>query len=178
MTPVIIIFGAAVRPDGSPSGAMRSRVEAALDAAQHLPAPLFMPTGGQGRYGRPEAELMADLLSAEGVPRVRITVEPTGRNTIRSALACARLLGRTRAPVYVATSAYHMPRCVLLLRLAGLRARPCRPPHVPASARWLKRWFWRLREVPAIPIDSGLMLWIRLRGEFSRSRPCLPRRTR
>jgi vancomycin permeability regulator SanA len=166
MTPVIIIFGAALRPDGSPSGAMRSRVEAALETARRLKDPLFMPTGGQGRYGGPEAEIMADLLAAESVPRSRITPEPTGRNTIRSVLACARLLGRTRAPVYVATSAYHMLRCVLLLRLAGLRARPCRPPRGPASARWVKRWFWRLREVPAVPVDSLLMLWIRLRGHL------------
>lgn len=166
MSPVIIIFGAAVRPDGTPSRAMRRRVETALDAARRLGDPLFMPTGGQGRHGGVEAEVMAGLLAQAGVPRARIAPEPTGRNTIRSVLACARRLRRTRTPVYVATSAYHLPRCVLLLRLAGLRARPCRPSPGPASARWLARWFWRLREIAAVPIDSLLMLWLRLGGHL------------
>ena len=105
---------------------------------------------------------MADALVAAGVPGESIMMEVTAVNTLRSALACAELLGRSRRRIYVATSAYHMPRCVVLLRLAGLRARPGHVPRVPASQRWSKRWFWRLREVPAVPIDSLLLLAARL----------------
>ena len=164
MRPVVIIFGAAVRPDGRPSGALRARVEAALATGRGLMTgrglaePIYMPTGGQGRYGRPEADVMADMLAAAGVTHDAIIPERTAVNTLRSALACARLLGPTRAPVYVATSAYHMVRCVVLLRMAGVRARAgCAPP-MAASRSWSKRWFWRLREVPAVPIDAALML--------------------
>ncbi len=103
------------------------------------------------------------------MPRRRILPEPTGRNTIRSVLACARLLGPTKAPVYVATSAYHLPRCVLLLRLAGLRARPAARRARPASRSRAKRWFWRLRELPAVPVDGGLLLWVADRGGGCRS---------
>lgn len=142
---------------------MRERVAAALETGQRLTDPLYMPTGGQGRYGRPEAEVMADALAEGGVARESILLEPTGVNTYRSALACAKLLGRSKRPAYVATSAYHMPRCVVLLRLAGVRARPGRMPGVPASQKWGKRWFWRLREVPALPIDAVLLLATRLR---------------
>ena len=166
MRPVIVIFGAAVRPDGNPSGAMRSRVEAALACAEGLAHPDFMPTGGQGRHGPSEAELMAELLAARGVRRSRIRPVPTGTNTIRSALACARVLRNEDAPVYVATSAYHLPRCVLLLRIAGIAARPCRPAPVSASTRRLERWYWRIRELAAVPIDSGLMLYFRLGGRL------------
>lgn len=162
MTPTIIIFGAAVRPDGTPSGAMRSRVEAALATGRDHPDAIFMPTGGQGRFGKPEADLMADLLEAGGVSRERIVLEQTGRNTVRSVLACRRLLGKTRSTVYVATSGYHMARCVVLLRLVGLRARPGRVPPQTASQDRVKRWFWRLREVPAIPVDSAWLVLRRL----------------
>ncbi len=162
--PTIIIFGAAVRPDGQPSGAMRGRIEAALTCATGLGGADFMPTGAQGRHGAPEAELMADLLRQRGVPSSSITLERTGRNTIRSVLACARALQGREGPVYVATSAYHLPRCLLLLRLAGIRALPCRPPPVPASAGTVKRWLWRLREIPAVPVDSAMMLWLLLAG--------------
>ena len=142
---------------------MRVRVAAALETGRRLNDPLYLPTGGQGRYGRPEAEVMADALVEAGVSRRSILLEPTAVNTLGSAMACAALLGRSEQPAYVATSAYHMPRCVVLLRLAGVRARPGAMPRVPASQRWGKRWFWRLREVPALPIDAVLLLAGRLR---------------
>lgn len=162
MRPAIVIFGAAVRPDGTPSGAMRLRVEAALETGRRLKQPLYVPTGGQGRYGAPEAQVMADALVAAGIAPDDILQEPTAVNTLRSALACAALLGRGRRRVYVATSAYHMPRCVVLLRLAGVRARPGFVPSAPASQRWRKRWFWRLREVAALPIDAVLVVAARV----------------
>ena len=161
MRPVIIIFGAAVRSDGQPSGALQGRIEAALETGRRLAHPVYMPTGGQGRYGRPEADVMADVLIENGVAPEAIERERTATNTMRSALACARLLSGSRAPAYVATSAYHMPRCLLLLRLAGVRARSgCVPPE-SASRSWRKRWLWRLREVPAIPVDAALILRLR-----------------
>lgn len=161
MRPAVIIFGAAVRPDWSASGVMRARVAAALVTGRRLVDPIYLPTGGQGRFGPPEAVVMADLLAEAGVAHDAIVPEPTAINTLRSAMACARLLGPGRRRVYVATSAYHMARCVVLLRLAGVRARPGQMPDVTASRRWGKRWFWRLREVPAIPVDSALMIAMR-----------------
>jgi len=145
---------------------MRGRVEAALACAERLDDAEFLPTGGQGRYGRPEAELMREMLLARGVGADRIRTEPTGTNTIRSALACARLLRGRTGTVHVATSAYHLARCVLLLRLAGVAASPCRPARLPASTRRLKRWYWRLRECAAVPVDAGLMLYLRLWGRL------------
>jgi uncharacterized SAM-binding protein YcdF (DUF218 family) len=69
---------------------------------------------------------------------------------------------RDSDPVYACTSAYHLPRCLLLLRLAGIKARACPPPPVPAAtSKWL-RWYWRLRETPALPYDALLMLVLRL----------------
>ncbi len=141
---------------------MRLRVSAALETGRRLEDPIYLPTGGQGRFGRPEAEVMADALVEAGVERDAIWLEPTGVNTLRSALACAALLGPSRRRVYVATSAYHMPRCVVLLRLSGVRARPGHMPGVSASRRWSKRWFWRLREVAALPADAMLILATRL----------------
>ena len=156
----MIIFGAAVRPDGTASGALRGRVLAALETGRGLEDPIYMPTGGQGRYGRPEADVMAELLRQEGVAAESIVEERTGVNTLRSALACARLIGGG-APAFVATSRYHMVRCVLLLRLAGIRARAGAMPEGPASRFWRKRWWWRLREVMAVPADAVVLLAMR-----------------
>jgi uncharacterized SAM-binding protein YcdF (DUF218 family) len=161
----IIIFGAAVRPSGLPSGALRRRVEAALAFGEALPGTLYVPTGARGRFGEAESAVMAALLVTRGVPRARILEEPTGTDTLSSAIACARLLRARghRGPVLAASSAYHLPRCLLLLRLAGLKARAVPPPRAPAAAGWRQRWWWRLREVPALPYDALLMLWHRAR---------------
>jgi uncharacterized SAM-binding protein YcdF (DUF218 family) len=159
--PAIVIFGAAVRPDGTPSNALRRRVAAALAFAEAYPRALFIPTGGVGRHGPAEALVMAELLRAAGVDEACIRVEPTAGDTLASVRAAVRVLHGWRGPVWVATDAYHLPRCVLLLRLAGLPARACPPPPGPASRNLWRRWRWRLREVPAVPYDALLVLWHR-----------------
>ena len=161
----IVIFGAAVRPGGEPSGTMRRRVQAAVGFGSGFRDALYVPTGGVGRYGPSEASLMADLLRRAGVPGTQIVPEEAGTDTLSSVRAAADLL-RARGhagPVYAATSAYHLPRCVLLLRLAGLSAHACPPPPGPASRSFRKRWYWRLRELPALPWDAALMLAERFR---------------
>jgi uncharacterized SAM-binding protein YcdF (DUF218 family) len=162
----IVIFGAAVRPDGSASPTLRRRVEAAARLGARLPDPLYIPTGAQGRFGPAESHVMADLLRSLGVPAARIIEEPTGTDTLSSARACAALLRRLghAGPVLAATSRFHLTRCVLLLRILGLPARPVPIGGSAGAEGWARRWYWRLREVPAIPYDAALALWHRLRG--------------
>jgi uncharacterized SAM-binding protein YcdF (DUF218 family) len=158
---IIVIFGAAVRPDGKASGTLRYRVAAAARFGARFARPLFIPTGGKGRFGDPEAVVMARLLREAGFAEAAILQERTGTDTLSSVRAVARLL-RGRGPVYACSSAYHLPRCLLLLRLAGIDARPCPPPLVPAATSQWRRWYWRLRETPALPYDALLMLWLRV----------------
>jgi uncharacterized SAM-binding protein YcdF (DUF218 family) len=159
---VIIIFGAAVRPDGRASQTLRYRVQAAAAFGKRFARPLFIPTGGKGRYGEAEARVMARLLIDAGFPDAAITREETGTDTLSSVRAVAAMV-RGRPHVYACSSAYHLPRCLVLLRLAGIRVRPCPPPSAPAATRRWVRWYWRLREMPALPYDALLMLWLRVR---------------
>ena len=158
--PAIIIFGAGLRPDGSPSQTLAGRVQAALDHGRSLHDPLYLPTGGVGLHGPSEASAMATMLRVAGVSDTRIVCEPTAHDTLASVLACRAILRERRhaGAVLVATSAYHLPRCLLLLRLAGVPARGVPPPPRPAASHWRKRWYWRLREIPALPWDGLLML--------------------
>lgn len=168
--PVIVIFGAAVRPDGRPSVTLRQRVEAAAAFAARFPAAIFIPTGGIGRFGASEASVMADLLRRQAPTGWSFLLDETATDTLSSVRAVRRLLCEQAigGTVYAATSAYHLPRCLLLLWLAGIPARPCPPPFAPAAppapvtTHWRKRWYWRLREVPAIPCDAALVLALRL----------------
>ncbi len=161
----IVIFGAAVRADGTPSPTLRARVEAAAAFGARFARPLYIPTGAKGRHGEAEAIVMARLLRQAGVRDESILLETTGTDTLSSVRAVRRLLPRA-TQLYAATSAYHLPRCLLLLRLAGIRARACQPPRATASTRLWRRWFWRLREAPALPYDALLVVWLRVTGRL------------
>jgi vancomycin permeability regulator SanA len=164
---VIVIYGAAVRPDGTASMALRRRVQTAFAFGRFQGEAIYVPTGGVGRYGASEASVMARLLMERGVPAENILLEETGTSTLTSTRAVLRLLqahGRHTKPVYAASSAYHLPRCVVLMRLAGLDAWACPARRSPASRQFAKRWYWRLRELVALPVDAAIMAALRLSG--------------
>lgn len=111
---------------------------------------------------------MRDALLALGVPGDQIWIEDTATDTLSSVRAVQTLL-RARGhdgPVRVATSAYHLTRCLTLCWLTGLPARACPSPAEPASRRFWRRWYWRLREVPALPYDAVLVVALRLAGRL------------
>ena len=162
-----MIFGAAVRPDGQPSLTLRWRVAAAAAFGARFAAPLFVPTGGVGRFGPSEASVMAALLRQDHVPPDRLLLEETATDTLSSARAVAALLRAhgVTAPVFAASSRYHQPRCVLLLRLFGVPARAASPPVVRAATHWWRGCYCWLREVPAVPYDAALAVLLRLKGD-------------
>jgi vancomycin permeability regulator SanA len=169
--PAVVIMGAAVRPDGRPSRALSERVAAAHRWGEASAVrPLYVPTGAIGRHGPAESAVMARLLAEAGVPACRILQEPTGTDTFSSVLACLALLRSHEGALRVATHRYHLPRTLLLFRLAGRRAIAVPPPPGPPAGTGLARWRWRLREVPAIPYDAALMAWARLGGRVPLSR--------
>ena len=58
--PLIVIFGAVVRPDGSPSASLLRRIGYGLDAAKAHPDAPVLCSGGVCRPGTPsEASIMA-----------------------------------------------------------------------------------------------------------------------
>lgn len=156
----IVIFGAAVRPDGGPSLTLRRRVMAAAEFGAGLERPLYMPTGAKGRHGPAEAEVMGRLLQDLGVPADSIELECRGTDTLSSARACAALLRQWEGPIFAASSDYHLPRCVALLRVLGLEAHPAPPPD--SALPWRTRLWWRAREGLALPYDVALALAGRL----------------
>jgi uncharacterized SAM-binding protein YcdF (DUF218 family) len=157
----VIIFGAAVRPDGTPSGTLRRRVAAGIAYAGKAGLVRFLVTGGAVRNPPAEAVVMRRLLLDQGIAEAHILVEDKARNTHESAVLCSAILtarddvGR----VAVCTSRYHMARCRMLLRLHGI-------PTVPGAASedaifvgtagYAYAW---LREILAFPLDAVRSVW-------------------
>lgn len=167
MAVYLIIFGAAVHADGTPSGTLARRVKGALLAAKAYSDPCFMPTGGQGANGYVEAIVMRNMLIAAGIPANRIIMEDKARDTLESVRRCDALLRRRDNVTHVeaCTSRYHLPRCALLLRLMGWSVQI---PHMPADygkVSTRKLIVYVLKEILATPYDATLLIVTRVIGK-------------
>lgn len=162
----IVVFGFPPRADGTPSPELARRIAAAALAARRHPAARLLLSGGAAA-GRPaEAAVMAARLVGHGIAADRIVEDRAARDTLATVRAAARIVP-PRAPVLAVTSPYHLPRCLLLLRLAGLRPRGL----AARAGRRIglgHRLYWTLREIPAFAWDALVGLAVRLRGGFGR----------
>lgn len=160
MSVYLVIFGAAVRPDGTPSGSLSRRVEGALAIAREIPNAMFLATGGVGRYGPSEATIIRGLLVAAGTDPGHILIEDHAKDTLQSVLLCDRIL-RSRLDIELlipCSSGYHNMRCALLFRMLGYRVE-VRP--MPKDRPHLPRWKWLLyivKEAIALPYDAALLM--------------------
>ncbi len=166
---MILIFGCRLQPDGTASGTMVRRVEAALASAGKQDNAIFLATGGQARSGRSEAQVMGDLLVERGIGRDRIIVEPDAKDTLQSVLNCKAILDRRAIagePVWAVSSSFHLPRCVCLLRIAGIDAAAGVPARDGGHRPWLAIAAAHLREIPALVYDVVLMALLKWSGKL------------
>ena len=123
--PLIVIFGAVVRPDGSPSASLLRRIGFGLEAAREHPDAPILCSGGVCRPGPSEASIMAGVLLAEGVDPERLILDEESRSTLDNVAATVAQVEVGGHPYVVACSdGYHLPRIRLLLALHGVRSRP------------------------------------------------------
>jgi vancomycin permeability regulator SanA len=158
MASVVVVFGAAVRPDGSPSGTLTRRVRSAWLFGRARPDVQYLVTGGIGGSGYPEWQVMQRLLLEAGVPPQQIIAEREGTDTLGQIRKCVTILAKRdfADSIWIATSRYHQMRCWLLFRMMGIKARiaPALPDrHDLHLAKLL--FFWA-REILAVPYDVFL----------------------
>jgi uncharacterized SAM-binding protein YcdF (DUF218 family) len=156
---VVVILGAAVRPDGAPSSALARRIAGGhAMALRHPEAPVFC-SGAAGRHGPSEASVMARLLTARGIAADRLVLDEASRDTLQT-VAAASLFVRERglAGVIVCSDSYHVPRARLIFALLGVMSRSG-PVRSGLRETGFGYWLWmRLREALAIPYDGAITL--------------------
>lgn len=147
---VIIVLGAQVKEDGTPSVALTRRLTAALESYQERPR-LIIVCGAKGNdEPRAEGDVMRDWLIAQGVSPEDVVAETASFNT-RENLAYAKAImehrGLTQA--LVVTSDYHVARALELCRQTGIAATgkgsPSKPEyfiknHIREGLSWIKLW--------------------------------------
>lgn len=161
---LFVVMRAAVGEDGSPSGAMRRRLEAALDCGRKSSDPVYLVTGGRRGRKPAESEVMRSYLRAAGIPDDRIWVDDESTDTLSSVERSAKMI-KDRSNVgslTVCSDRYHVPRCRWLFYLLGV---PTRYAVMPSGrkANGIIRWlYYYLREIAAFPTDTLILLVKRL----------------
>lgn len=158
---VLVVLGAAVRPDGRPSPALIRRADHAAALWRAGRAPVILATGGRpaGPGDSPtEAALIALHLTADhGIPRHALLRETKARNTLENAdLSLDIIASRGWSSILLVTDALHMPRACWCFRVMA-RSRGVSPTISPApvlspdrfSLAW---WGAAARESAAFPL--------------------------
>jgi uncharacterized SAM-binding protein YcdF (DUF218 family) len=140
----IVVLGSSYEPhDGIPvTGALDAdglaRIAEGVRLARARPGSRLVVSGGApGPYvagARGYAQLAADL----GIERSALTVMDHALDTDQEARDIAGLLGRT--PFILVTSAYHMPRAMLLMQRAGANALPASTGQLVHAQRRVERF--------------------------------------
>lgn len=147
----VIILGAMVRPDGSPSPAMVRRVRCGVDRLQAGETRFLILSGGSVGYLTPEAQIMQRLALDMGARPDQLILEEKSINTIENIRFSAPLAREHGVKsLAVMTDSYHLPRALYICRRLGVRAVGwgVAPRHDRIHWEW---WLAYLREVVAMP---------------------------
>ena len=148
----LIVLGAQVKPDGTPSVQLGWRLDTAAEVWERKNVPIVV-CGAQGKdEPETEASVMKAYLAAKGVPEEMILTDPDSFNTQQNLLHAKELLDQYPAEirkVMIVTSDYHVPRSMALARDLGLEASgigsPCLAKywlknHGREALAWCKYW--------------------------------------
>lgn len=120
---VIVVLGNRVERSGVPSLRLQERLRKALELYQQGLAPRIIVSGGLGREGFDEAEVMKAYLAERGVPPEAIIADSDGYDTYRTAANASRIMAGLSLRSAIAVSQYyHLPRARLALARAGVRS--------------------------------------------------------
>ena len=148
----VIVLGAQVKADGTPSVQLGLRLERAAEVWQRKPVPVAV-CGAKGKdEPEPEAVTMKRYLMDKGIPEEMILTDPDSYNTEQNLENEKKLLLDYPAEirkVVIVTSDYHVPRSVALAEDLDLDATgigsPCLSEywiknHSRETLAWVKYW--------------------------------------
>jgi vancomycin permeability regulator SanA len=143
----VVVFGAEVHADGSPSFVLMDRMDTAIRLYKDRRVKRLVVSGAVGVSGYNEALVMRDMAVKAGVPRKDVVVDSAGVNTeatVRDTVPFFGGVGWRR--IAAESDFYHLPRIKLAYARAGWNVLTV-PAH--STHRIPQTPFLVLREVPA-----------------------------
>lgn len=139
----VIVLGAYVFPDGTPSTMLRDRLDTGIELYKSGKAPKLVLTGDHGHKTYDEVNAMREYAQSKGVAREDIFMDHAGFNTYDS-MYRARDVFLIRKMIVV-TQEYHLKRALYISRNLGIETYG-----VCADKRaYLNSRYYNLREVAA-----------------------------
>lgn len=115
----VLVLGAGLRPDGSPSDMLHDRVVMGVELHQALGGvPLLMSGDRTGDYD--EVTAMKKLAMSLGVQEDKILLDPQGYSTYESVLRAKEIYGVKR--ILIVTQEYHLYRAMYLAEALEVEA--------------------------------------------------------
>jgi uncharacterized SAM-binding protein YcdF (DUF218 family) len=120
----ILVLGTPADSDGNPTPEELARVTEGVREYERGIAPRLIFTGGAAHNRFVEAEVMANVAAAQGIPPSAIFVETQAKDTIQNACFSERLM-KTHGwrSAEIVSSAYHLPRAGLIFSRSSLEWR-------------------------------------------------------
>lgn len=141
-----IVLGNEVYADGSPSPRLQGRLDAALSLYMSGYCKTIMVSGGFGKNGVDEAEVMKNYLINHGVPEAHIYTDNKGVNTFETARNAAQLIrSKQMDKAIIVSQFFHISRTRLALSKFGVNA----DGNVHAAYFEVRDIYSTLREVAA-----------------------------
>ncbi len=136
----IIVLGYPTNPDGSPSPIQRTRVmEGVREYRRGIAAALIM-TGGAAHNGYVEADAMAELAIAQGIPANVVLREKQAKDTVQNAYySVAIMQAHQWKSAEVVSSQSHLPRASLIFARFPVRYSMHGAPDPPETG-WVSDW--------------------------------------
>lgn len=117
---VVMVPGASVLADGTPSGILQDRLDTAIDLYTAGKAKKFLLSGDSGEANYNEVSAMRAYLLSKNILPEDIFLDHAGYDTFDSVYRAKNIYGVT--DVLIVSQNFHLPRVVYLGRAVGLAA--------------------------------------------------------
>ena len=116
----ILVLGAGLRPDGSPSSMPAERINTGVALWKAGASPKLLMSGDHGTKGHDEVNAMKDAAMRAGVPSEAVFMDHAGFSTYDSMYRARDIFGAEK--IVIVTQQYHLPRALWIARRMGLKA--------------------------------------------------------
>lgn len=141
--PVVMVPGAGLQRDGTPSLPLRDRLDAAAQLYWEDKVLKILLTGDNRFENYNEPGAMYNYLISKGIPKDDLVLDYAGRRTYDSCYRAKEIFGQNE--IIVVTQPYHLPRATFLCHKLGLKTQGY---PVDQSQYIRQRFlFWNFREV-------------------------------
>lgn len=156
---VAVILGSKVESNGQPSMRLAARLDRVQALYKSQIVKMLIVSGGIGKEGFDEAEVMRDYLIRNGIPATAIILDDKGANTQDTARNCSRLMRiHGFKSVIIVTQYFHIPRTRLALHAYGIN----QVHSAHAQYFELRDIYSTVREVFALPL-----YWFRIHLRYT-----------